>query len=33
MKISTNQYFTSLNKQMTAQQSKIAESQAQLATG
>ena len=33
MKISTNQYFTSLNKQMTAQQSKIAETQAQLATG
>lgn len=33
MKISTNQYFTSLNKQMSAQQSKIAESQAQLATG
>ena len=33
MKISTNQYFTSLNKQMSTQQSKIAELQAQLATG
>ena len=33
MKISTNQYFTSLNKQMSTQQSKIAELQSQLASG